>query len=65
MQNPNGYDFGLYAYGSVKVRPVKYPDRTIELVVEGLGKSSLVTRGFTTSAPPPVIVLCLVTSLFS
>jgi hypothetical protein len=46
MENANCYDFGLVAFSGLKVRRMKYPDRTIELVVEGLGQSPLTTRQF-------------------
>lgn len=45
MQDSSDHDFGLFIFGgSLKVRPIKHPDRTLELVVEGLGQSTLTTR---------------------
>jgi hypothetical protein len=46
MENANCYDFGLASFSGLKVRRMKYPDRTIELVVEGLAQSTLTTRQF-------------------
>lgn len=43
-ENTNGYDFGVFAQGALKVRATKHPDRTMQIAVSGVGESILETR---------------------
>jgi len=42
--NEHGYRFGLLKQGSLSVRTAKHPDKTMEVVVDGLAKNTLVMR---------------------
>jgi hypothetical protein len=60
MHNSHSYDFGLFGSGRLKVRPIKHPDRTLELVVEGLGQSTLTTRHFIPGTAQPHLGVAIV-----
>jgi len=42
--NAHGYNFGLFKQGPLSIRTVKHPDKTMEVLVEGLAEDVLSTR---------------------
>jgi hypothetical protein len=58
-QNENTYDFGQFVQPDLKVRAVKHSDRTIELVVEGLGQFTMATRQVIPDVDQPGVVVAI------
>jgi hypothetical protein len=58
-QNATTYNFGLFAQGKLKLSAVKHPDRTMELVLEGLGQSKVATRKAIPNTDQPGVVVAI------